>query len=203
MKVVEKPGPTITTGLIKNNPFPRLSCGREQCLVPNCLDRCSKENVTYVATCNTCQVRQWEAGIENPVLPTYIGETSRTIYIRSKQHVNDCDRHLRLSYEDRQQIRNTIQQDNTYEKVSSWMTDHMDLTNRDDTETFNPRIAFSFNILRKHRDSMSRQIEEAVRINQSLDSKTLTDSNNIDKMIVPLNRRGECFGSRSRSRNFI
>ena len=125
------------------------------------------------------------------------------IYIRSKQHVNDCDRHLRLSYEDRQQIRNTIQQDNTYEKASSWMTDHMDLTHRDDTETFNPRIAFSFNLLRKHRDSMSRQIEEAVRINQSLDSKTLTDSNNIDKMIVPLNRRGECFGPRSRSRNFI
>ena len=55
-------------------------------------------------------MRQWEAGIENEVLPTYIGETSRTIYVRSKQHVNDCDKLLRLSYEDRQQIRNTTTQ---------------------------------------------------------------------------------------------
>ena len=83
------------------------------------------------------------------------------------------------------------------------MTDHMDLTHREDTETFDPRTAFSLNLLRKHKNSMNRQIEEAVRINQSLDSKTLTDNNNIDKVIRPLNRRGDCFGPRSRSRNFI
>ena len=31
VKVVERPRPTIVTGLARNSPFPRLVCGRDKC----------------------------------------------------------------------------------------------------------------------------------------------------------------------------
>ena len=49
VKVIEKPGPSIVTGLIRNNPFPRTHCGRELCPLENCQDKCAIVNAPYRA----------------------------------------------------------------------------------------------------------------------------------------------------------
>ena len=92
VKVIEKPGPSIVSGLIRNNPFPRTHCGRELCPLENCQDKCAVENVTYRADCMLCSTEQSDMGILHPPVPVYIGETSRTLYIRANQHYKDCTR---------------------------------------------------------------------------------------------------------------
>ena len=95
VKVLERPGRPIMSGLSSNNPFPKASCNREDCpWVPSgktCKRRCSRENIIYKATCSKCERQQIEAGIpEKEIIHSmYIGETSRTLYVRHKQHRDD------------------------------------------------------------------------------------------------------------------
>ena len=63
----------------------------------------------------------------------------------------------------------------------------------------NPKNDFKFSIIKRHNDPFTRQTEEAVRINQAIDSRTFTNKNNNLIPIVPLNRRGEIFAARSRN----
>ena len=52
-------------------------------------------------------------------------------------------------------------------------------------------------------DPMTRQIEEACRIAQALDRKTLTNNSGKMTPIISLNRKGECFAPRVRNDYFI
>ena len=62
VKVVERPGPPITRGLSRNNPFPRLSCGRNKCPLADssrgCREDCSSEGILYVAYCKNVRKTQ-------------------------------------------------------------------------------------------------------------------------------------------------
>ena len=89
--VLERPGATIMSGIAKNNPFPRNTCGRATCPFgpQDCREKCYKENITYQAVCERCRIQPEEERERNPRLPTYIGETSRTLFTRYQQHVAD------------------------------------------------------------------------------------------------------------------
>ena len=88
----------------------------------------------------------------------------------------------------------------TDKSKSSWMVDHWRTKHRDpDKDPMDPWVDFKFNILGKHRDPMTRQVEEAVRITQGLEKQTITQPNNEIKPIRCLNRKGEMFGPRERT----
>ena len=58
---------------------------------------------------------------------------------------------------------------------------------------------FEFNILNTFTDSMTRQIEEAVRIKKSLTSGLFIDKTGKSKQVKSLNRKNEHFCARKRN----
>ena len=58
-------------------------------------------------------------------------------------------------------------------------------------------------LVSKHKPPITRQIEEAVRINQTFSKRTITTNSGEVKSVLPLNRKGEHFCPRSRSDFFI
>ena len=180
------PGPTVVQSLLRNNPFPRKQCSRAKCPLDKCMDNCAKESVLYKSICRRCE------DTNRDVLPTYIGETSRTLYVRANQHREDCLKVLRLDP-------SQLIHEPTLRKpdCSSWMVDHFRKVHKDEQPP-DPFGDIRFDLVSKQKDPMNRQIEEACRIKQSLDQRTLTLNNGEITKICPLNRKGEFFCPRSR-----
>ena len=65
-----------------------------------------------------------------------------------------------------------------------------------------PEKDFRFEVLAKHKDPMSRQVEEACRIAQAMEQKTLTTNSGKLTSVISLNRQGESFAPRSRPEYF-
>ena len=183
VKVLERPGPLLMSDLSRNNPFPRQSCNRAHCpLVRNgndCLEKCSKESVLYKAVCVRCNQAQNDVDPGKVVDMTYIGETSRTLLVRSNQHLRDYHKALR-------QGETAMSND----QVTSWMFQHSILEHGGPQD---PKRDYKFDLIRTQRDPLSRQIEEAIRINEAIDRKTLTDLNNKKQLVASLNSKGEAF----------
>ena len=57
---------------------------------------------------------------------------------------------------------------------------------------------FKFSIVSSHKDPLTRQVTEAVRILQATDNKIFTESDNAEILVKPLNRRLEHFAPRER-----
>ena len=60
-KVLEGGGVTVKQCIVKSNPFPRQSCGREDCVLSllsdgGCREMCYKEGIGYTSTCTRCRV---------------------------------------------------------------------------------------------------------------------------------------------------
>ena len=66
--------------------------------------------VIYTATCNICTTREKEEGKRNIIYSTYIGESSRTLFTRTQQHLTDFSKASRETHS---------------EDSSSWMVDHL------------------------------------------------------------------------------
>ena len=172
--------------LIRNNPFPRETCGRQACPISNCKDNCSKEAVLYQAVCVRCEET------DPKVPPVYIGETSRTAFIRANQHRKDC--HKVIRQDPSQLVQEPLER---MKDCSSWMVDHYRSKHQQEDPP-NPESDYRFEVLSKHKEPMTRQIEEACRINQALERNTLTKTSGEIIPIISLNRKGESFASRSR-----
>ena len=71
-------------------------------------------------------------------------------------------------------------------------TSHPDQDNLDSLKEFN------FSILRKHRDPLSRQLEEAVRISHVLDRKVHTHKQGKEIKIRCMNSKEEAFAPQTR-----
>ena len=129
---------------------------------------------------------------EVDTLPTYVGESSRTLYIRANQHIRDCNKVVRLDP-------SQLKEETTSRKsdLSSWMVDHFRTSHREEAPP-EPRKDFKFSILQKNKDPFTRQVEESCRITQSLDNHTLTSLSGTQDPVIPLNRKGEMFAPRSR-----
>ena len=101
VKVVEKPGPPIMTGIAANNPFKDKPCWKEQCPLEEsglkCKGKCMLEGIVYKATCLRCEQKQIDLRVDQKevIQSTYIGETSWTLDVRSKQHSQDLLRCLK------------------------------------------------------------------------------------------------------------
>ena len=62
-----------------------------------------------------------------------------------------------------------------------------------------PEADYRFEVLAKHKEPMTRQIEEACRINQAIERNSLTKTSGEKIIIKSLNRKGEAFAPRSRN----
>ena len=184
VKIIEKPGPKLMAGVAKNNPFPRKHCGRLRCPFTltgeKCNDQCWKEGVVYAANCERCYQKQIEEDIV-PINKLYIGETSRTLFSRANQHLND----YRKAHKQNLVPIDADQDD----QMSSWMYDHS-LTHGgpDNFDT-----DYNFVVMSSHRDPFSRQVTESVRIQRALQYGIHTDKSSKEVQVVSMNRKGEYF----------
>ena len=181
--MVEKPGTAILQGIAPNNPFQMQSCGQDLCSFfqtgKTCNGKCYTKGVVYTAQCTVCP---------GEVKHTYIGETSRTLYTHCDQHCGD----LRSANRDIVRWKT--------ETHSRWMADHLSelhpkLLSEDG------RDVFEFRVLSSHRDPLSRQTTEAVRIQQAIEEGKLYLGNYKKLEIWTLNRKGEYFAPRERWTN--
>ena len=57
-RVQEVPGRSVTASLTKSNPFPRSTCGRQQCpwtgRGEECKEKCYQDSICYYAVCEIC-----------------------------------------------------------------------------------------------------------------------------------------------------
>ena len=123
-------------------------CEREDCVTCSQEDEvridCRKRNILYESECTLCNTGEEKRGKKEELSflkagkGIYVGESSRSIYERSKEHMSDREGLKEESHQ-----------------VKHWLTDHQDLQAP-------PR--FRFKLVRKFNDPMSRQLAEAVRI---------------------------------------
>ena len=147
VRVAESAGMALSRMLPSTNPWGPGDCGRHDCQLCNQQDEtrqdCRKRNVLYENRCQVCMVDVKTDGKLNQEdgKGVYIGETSRSMYERSKEHQKDRDDKSEDSHQ-----------------VKHWALDHPDLQSP-------PR--FKFKILSTFTDPLTRQIAESVRIERS------------------------------------
>ena len=192
VKVVEKPGPALMSGIAVNNPFLPSDCRREDCpqigAGEECLGKCGREGVLYKAVCLKCGGEDEEDGEDvdgdnHGVTAQYIGESSRTLYVRRKQHVSDynfCSKR-RTGVDD---------------KRTSFMWDHNVAAHGGDLN-MDPMKDFQFSVISTYKDPLTRQVTEAVKIQRAMDTKTFQAGGEVIQ-VIPLNRRSEHFAPISR-----
>ena len=144
-KIVEIGGKTLKRELQKSNPIATPGCDAEDCIACNAKrgegGNCRKNNVNYEIECQLCPEGS---------RPVYIGETSRNLYTRAKEH---------MSSEHRK---------GAEESESSFVRRHMEQHHPDTGSSFKARVT------KTNKDSFSRQVREGVLIRRS--SKEMMNS---------------------------
>lgn len=154
IKFVSKSGNKLKHIFSKRNPFQK-ACGANDChpcdpsgddnlVFPNC----RSNNISYSATCTLCE----KEGRNK----TYIGETCRNLYMRSKEHYA------------------AFKHDNE----KSFMFKHMNAEHADSNENVN----FKWKILRKFMKPLQRQIYEANTISNMPDNVLLNSKQEFNHM---------------------
>ena len=140
VRMMEAAGTPMSLILTKNNPWGTKDCTREDCTTcaqgdENMID-CKKINVLYESYCTLCNPGEVKRGKKDEITflregnGIYVGESSRSLYERTREHVAD-----RLSRkEDSHQIKH-------------WLLDHGDLQEPPE---------FKFRLIRSFKDPMSR-----------------------------------------------
>ena len=220
-KVMEHPGRSVKQTLVKSNPFPRVTCGRDLCpwvrRGESCKERCYREGVGYVARCKECRRKQVEeeekeeSQVEDQV---YIGESSRCIVTRMGYHLNDYDQTmvkvtgvknarkrkdqpLTPSEGRGSQVMEQVEGGGEGSKVSSWMTDHT-------VNVHNSKeVDFDFYVTGTFTKPLYRQVDESDRI-QVAEGKGEVDIGKVRWKVGTelLNRKHEYYAPRTMQYNF-
>ena len=99
VKVVERTGSSLKSILPNTNPWSGSSCGREKCVTctqgTEDMPTCTKRNLVYENICLSCNPEAANKGplpmdrINTDIPSVYIGETSRSVYERAREHWDD------------------------------------------------------------------------------------------------------------------
>ena len=164
VKYVEQSGTPLSL-LFRTSPKGN-SCGRQDCMICKFSDgkgrsKCGDKNIVYESCCTWCE----EKDPETPY--RYIGESSRTMFERAREHWVDASKLKDSSHIARH-----------------WAECHPD--------SKTPPL-FKFTLVKKHRRALARQIHEAVRINErgDLNDRMEWKINTIDRLGTQLNRKEE------------
>ena len=175
MKVVERPGPALMAGISANNPFRRQLCLREKCPYvragKECNESCYKQGILYTAECTLCS--------KDSCQTLYIGESSRSLYTRSNQHLGDFRRAVQGK-----------------EGASSFYKDHISDCHPEQSLEVEVAKNIDWKVLDTRRDPLSRQTMEAVLIQQAINCGKLEGLAGVH--ITSMNRKGEYFSARER-----
>ena len=193
-KVMGGGGISTKSVLVRVNPFPRPDCGRTTCPLKwmdgGCQERCYREMEGYSAHCNRCRDDQMRQGVPLERVNDYVyyGESSRSLKTRADGHYGDYQTH----------------QHGTKKKpVSSWMWDHA-VEHHDGMISQNIRQDYTFRLQGTFRDCLSRQLDEAVRIDMAERyGRVLGDrSEGVGGTSVVLNRKEEHYNPKVVHYNF-
>ena len=148
-KLVEKPGIPVALHLIKK--FPKSDgcpLGPDCKICENQGVKCSQKGIVYSATCMACSEQECSntesfTGAEDKIYSSrrrgiYIGESSRPLRSRVKEHMEAVDKFKRESF-----------------IISHWMLEHS-------LDSVAP--TFKFKTIGVYKDAMSRQLSEAIQI---------------------------------------
>ena len=144
VRVVESAGTALSRLLPSTNPWGTGDCGRQDCITCKQQDdpvqNCKKRSILYENRCVVCNVdvKEGTEMKDGEGRGVYVGESSRSIYERAKEHQHDRE----TQAEDSHQIKH-------------WILDHPDMSTP-------PK--FKFKIIQSFMDPLSRQLAEAVRI---------------------------------------
>ena len=152
IKVVEKAGIAIKRLLQRSDPCKPRQCEREDCLVCRTDGKgpCDRQSVTYEIKCTECN-------------NIYVGETSRSVYTRGKEH--------EMSLSDKE------------ERSALWK--HCKEKHNNEVQRFQMNVTGLYS-----NDAMLRQISEGVRI-EKVPGDSLINSKNewnffqIPRTIIP------------------
>ena len=141
IKIVEDGGVQLKNFLVKKDPFPILRCDQKKCFI------FKSETSQYMKfQCNSDNVGykiECDTCIENGKTRVYEGESSRSSRIRGAEHIYDLEK----------------------QKPSSVLFKHKE--NKHQHET----MKISMKIIKKFKDPLTRQANEAVRIANRNESK--------------------------------
>ena len=134
-KIVEMGGRTIKSELQRSNPTATPGCNKDDCLACKTGGRgkggqCHRNNVNYKISCGLCPEGR---------RAVYIGETSRNLYTRAKQHKGNKD------------------------EESSFMRKHMEDCHRGEEEDFRAEVTNT------NKDCLTRLVREGVLIRRCQD----------------------------------
>ena len=142
-KVVEGGGRTVKSVVQKSNPTATPGCGYTDCMAcaggPGKGGNCLRSNVQYELRCGKCPV-------EEPSV--YLGETSRNLYTRAREHKKNYRRG----------------------GENSFIVNHQAEKHQGETPAFEAKVVKSF------RDCLTRQISEGVYIRRCEDHVLNTKS---------------------------
>ena len=143
IRMTESAGTPLSLLLPSTNPWGPQDCGRGDCVTCHQGDDrridCKKRNILYESECTVCAETDKEE-VEKDGKGVYVGESSRSIYERAKEHTAD-----RVGFqEDSHQIKH-------------WLSSHEELLASPE---------FKFRIVSTFQDPLSRQLSEAVRIDR-------------------------------------
>ena len=146
MLVMEDGGRTISSDIVKANPFPINNCGRSNCSMcsggGDSGGKCYTSNAVYKFECTRAGCTGEEVATTNTTrpVPTYVGETSRPLFNRAQEHKD--------LYSKR--------------KPQSAMWRHTEMEHAG--VILDPNTDFKFTVLNSHRTALDRILEEAVQI---------------------------------------
>ena len=140
VKMVEKGGKPLSKLFSKD--FGDGKCSRLDCEPCKNVKKkgptlCSVKNVVYESTCDACEVK-FKSSKDGHHDGRYVGQTSRTLYERASEHV--------------EALKNS--------DLDSFMFKHWALMHSD----MDKAPSFTFNVVKCHKDPLSRLVHESVRI---------------------------------------
>ena len=159
IRVVERGGSKLRDLVTSSNPWKKEHCGRTDCFLCNSKGEksesskgmCQREGVVYKVVCRECESKGVKAA--------YIGESSRTAYLRGGNHQQD----MKTGKEDNPMVKHT------QEHHQGIMIEDM----------------YRMEILRNHRGAFSRQIHEAVKIMKSNDDIQMNSKAEYNGVRIP------------------
>ena len=143
VRVAESAGTPLGMLMPSTNPWGNADCGRSDCVPCAQQDEkrmnCKKRNILYENRCTLCNKADQKDGLFlKDGKGIYVGESSRSMYERAKEHEAD---------------KQALSEDS--HQVKHWLTDHQELL---------APPKFNFKIIQTFQDPLSRQLAEAVRI---------------------------------------
>ena len=171
VKVVEAGGTQLKQMLPSTNPWAGVRCPRANCYTCSQggekVEDCWRRNIVYESRCITCEERNGgekkvkvKFGQPIPGRNVYVGETSRSLYERSQEHVRDG---------------------------AGMMEDSHIAKHWEDKHRGEPMPKFGFRLIRSFQDPLTRQVSESVRIDlheEVLNSKAVYSRNVLPRLIL-------------------